>query len=168
MANPKCAICDKTVYPLEKFIAGDKAYHKWCFKCAECNITLNLKNFKALDGKIYCFTHTPVDRASTSADSVAVTKATNAPKRVAEGLSQVQKGTGEKPSQDVDMRTQKAMDAPKKKAEGLAQVQKGTGEKPSQDVDLRTQKAMSAPKAEQAGQLGVSKGTGEAPTGVQY
>ena len=99
MSNPKCDICGKTVYPLEKVSAADKAFHKWCFKCAECNVTLNLQTFKAVQGKVYCFTHTPVDRASTSADSMSVTKAVNAPKKVAEGLSQVQKGTGEKPTQ---------------------------------------------------------------------
>eukprot|EP01084_Bolivina_argentea_P071705 130288_1 len=101
MANPKCAICEKTVYPLEKIPAGDKTYHKWCFKCDTCKVQLNLKNFKAANGLVYCFNHTPVDRSSTSADSVAVSKAVNAPKKVAEGLSQVQKGTGEVPSQGL-------------------------------------------------------------------
>eukprot|EP00211_Chloroparvula_japonica_P012040 CAMPEP_0119118372 /NCGR_PEP_ID=MMETSP1310-20130426/270_1 /TAXON_ID=464262 /ORGANISM="Genus nov. species nov., Strain RCC2339" /LENGTH=102 /DNA_ID=CAMNT_0007107733 /DNA_START=71 /DNA_END=379 /DNA_ORIENTATION=- len=99
MPNPKCAICDKTVYPLEDVKAADTHFHKWCFKCTECKITLNLKNFKAVGGKIYCHTHTPVDRASTSADSVSVSKAVNAPKAKAEALGQVQKGTGEKPTQ---------------------------------------------------------------------
>jgi hypothetical protein len=33
MSNPKCEICSKTVYPLEKISASDKAFHKWCFKC---------------------------------------------------------------------------------------------------------------------------------------
>ncbi len=99
MANPKCDICQKTVYPLEDVKAADKHFHKWCFKCAECSVKVNLQTFKAVDGKIYCFAHTPVDRASTSADSVAVQKAVNAPKKVAEGLAQVQKGTGEKPTQ---------------------------------------------------------------------
>ena len=163
MANPKCDICNKTVYPLEKISAAGTFFHKWCFKCAECNVTLNLQTFKAVGGKVYCFTHTPVDRASTSADSVSVQKAVNAPKKVAEGLSQVQKGTGEAPSQGIDMRTEKAMNAPKKVAEGLSQVQKGTGEAPTQVVDMRTEKAMNAPDSA-THQHGVQKGTGEAPT----
>mmetsp|Transcript_25385 Transcript_25385/g.63680 ORF Transcript_25385/g.63680 Transcript_25385/m.63680 type:complete len:104 (-) Transcript_25385:95-406(-) len=97
MSNPKCAICEKTVYPLEKVNAAEKAFHKWCFKCTECATTLNLKNFKAVDGQIYCHTHTPVDRASAGVGSQAIEKALNAPKAKAEALGQVQKGTGDAP-----------------------------------------------------------------------
>ncbi len=84
MANPKCDICGKTAYPLESVKAIEKTYHKWCFKCmqslvlwdssffshflsgTECGLVLNLKNFKGRDGKVYCFTHTPVDRTSVA------------------------------------------------------------------------------------------------------
>jgi hypothetical protein len=37
-----------------------------------CGITLNLKNFKGLEGKIYCAVHTPVSRSTATADAVSV------------------------------------------------------------------------------------------------
>jgi LIM domain len=64
MANPKCESCNKTVYPLEKIPAGNKFYHKWCFKCTECQAKLDLKNFKAVSDKVYCNVHAPVDRSA--------------------------------------------------------------------------------------------------------
>jgi len=59
---------------------------------------LNTKNFKFKDSKLYCTTHTPVDRASTGGDSIANKNALNAPKAKAEGLGTAQKGTGDKPT----------------------------------------------------------------------
>ena len=93
MSSAKCAICTKTAYPLESVKALDKTYHKLCFKCSTCGITLNLKNFVGKEGLIYCKPHTPVERSSTTAQSVAVKSALTAPKKKAEGLAQVQKGT---------------------------------------------------------------------------
>jgi len=81
MPNPSCAVCGKTAYPLESLTALEKSYHKFCFKCAICNTTLNLKNFKGFDGKIYCHTHTPKVKATAVADSVAIKHATNVPKK---------------------------------------------------------------------------------------
>eukprot|EP00211_Chloroparvula_japonica_P019516 CAMPEP_0119121026 /NCGR_PEP_ID=MMETSP1310-20130426/1831_1 /TAXON_ID=464262 /ORGANISM="Genus nov. species nov., Strain RCC2339" /LENGTH=68 /DNA_ID=CAMNT_0007110557 /DNA_START=83 /DNA_END=289 /DNA_ORIENTATION=+ len=66
MSEGKCAVCGKTAYKLEAVKAADNVYHKWCFKCDECKITLNLKNFKARQGKVYCDAHTPVDRTSNA------------------------------------------------------------------------------------------------------
>jgi len=53
----KCAVCEKTVYPTEVIKADDKCYHKACFRCKQCNSTLNAGNFSALDGTIYCKPH---------------------------------------------------------------------------------------------------------------
>jgi len=92
------AICSKTAYPLESVTALDKSYHKACFKCTTCKQSLNLKNFKGYEGKIYCFTHTPKPNATTVTDSVALKNALNAPKKTSEGLGVVQKGTGGKPN----------------------------------------------------------------------
>ena len=92
MSNPKCAICNKTAYPLESVKALDKTYHKLCFKCHTCKITLNIKTFKGLEGNVYCPVHTPVNRSSTSADSVSVKTAVSAPKKTAEGLGVASKG----------------------------------------------------------------------------
>jgi len=97
-ASVKCAICNKTAYPLESVTALEKTYHKACFKCATCKQSLNLKNFKGYEGKIYCFTHTPKPSATTVTDSVALKNALAAPKKSAEGLGTVQKGTGGKPN----------------------------------------------------------------------
>jgi hypothetical protein len=101
----KCDICAKTAYPLESVNAIEKTFHKTCFKCTEpsifliyggfaqgtkkqcqltsppsstgsvCLTTLNLKNYKGLEGKIYCYTHVPVSRSSVGGDGVAVTSA---------------------------------------------------------------------------------------------
>merc|ERR1712169_119709 len=59
MSNPKCGACGKTVYPMELVTAANKSWHKFCFKCTKCKTTVNLKNFKAHDGKIWCAVHYP-------------------------------------------------------------------------------------------------------------
>ena len=59
MSNPKCGACTKTVYPMELVTAANKSWHKFCFKCFKCKSTLNLKNFKAHDGKVWCNVHYP-------------------------------------------------------------------------------------------------------------
>nr|AFK40342.1 unknown [Medicago truncatula] len=92
MPNPKCAICNKTAYPLESVKALDQVYHKLCFRCSVCGITLNLKNFKGLEGKIYCAVHTPVSRSTATADAVSVQTALKAPKKKAESLGGVHQG----------------------------------------------------------------------------
>ncbi|KAL3647178.1 hypothetical protein CASFOL_008146 [Castilleja foliolosa] len=53
----KCAVCTKTVYPLEKVTVEEKFYHKPCFRCAHggCNITPS--SYAALDGILYCKPH---------------------------------------------------------------------------------------------------------------
>jgi hypothetical protein len=85
MPNPKCAVCGKTAYPLESVTAIEKSFHKFCFKCSVCNTTLNLKNFKGLDGKIYCFTHTPKPKnTAIGTDAVTLKSAVSAPKKSSE------------------------------------------------------------------------------------
>jgi len=126
MAATKCAICGKTAYPLESVTAIEKTYHKICFRCEVCATTLSLKNYKGYQGKIYCFTHTPVERTATGADSVTTKTALNAPKKASEGLGTAQKGTGETPNVTLDsMSNQNALKAPKAKAESLGTVHKG-------------------------------------------
>jgi len=101
MSANKCAVCNKTSYPLESVTALEKTYHKACFKCHVCKQALNLKNFKGYEGKIYCFTHTPKPSATTVTDSVAIKTALAAPKKTSEGLGTVLKGVGGKPSIQV-------------------------------------------------------------------
>lgn len=64
---------------------------------ATCKQSLNLKNFKGYQGKIYCAVHTPKPSATTVTDSVAIKQALAAPKKTSEGLGNVQKGGGGKP-----------------------------------------------------------------------
>jgi len=56
-----CAVCAKTVFLAEKLVAEEKnvkkIYHKGCFKCASCNVKLDLRNYGSSAGKIYCATH---------------------------------------------------------------------------------------------------------------
>ncbi|CAM4819114.1 unnamed protein product [Rotaria magnacalcarata] len=39
--DPKCVVCEKTVYATEKIMVNSKAYHKPCFRCAHCKSVLN-------------------------------------------------------------------------------------------------------------------------------
>ncbi|OWF52791.1 LIM domain-containing protein WLIM2b-like [Mizuhopecten yessoensis] len=53
----KCVICEKSVYANERIEAGGVAFHKFCFKCSECKMQLNLNNY-AQDAKtLYCKNH---------------------------------------------------------------------------------------------------------------
>ena len=94
----KCAVCNKTAYPLESTKAGDKTYHKSCFKCSVCRCHLNVSSFRVSQGQIYCPLHVPAAKATTVSDDFATKRAMAAPKRTAEGLGTVQKGTGGKPT----------------------------------------------------------------------
>ncbi|XP_056594141.1 LIM zinc-binding domain-containing Nebulette-like isoform X1 [Triplophysa dalaica] len=57
--NPACARCGKIVYPTEKINCLDKNWHKGCFHCEVCKMTLNMKNYKGYEKKPYCSTHYP-------------------------------------------------------------------------------------------------------------
>ncbi|XP_022147448.1 LIM domain-containing protein PLIM2c-like [Momordica charantia] len=53
----KCAVCTKTVYPLEKVTLEGESYHKTCFRCAHGGCNLTHSNAAALDGVLYCKHH---------------------------------------------------------------------------------------------------------------
>ncbi|KAL3833516.1 hypothetical protein ACJIZ3_008252 [Penstemon smallii] len=53
----KCAVCKKTVYPLEKVTVESEFYHKSCFRCAHGGCFLTPSNYAALDGILYCKPH---------------------------------------------------------------------------------------------------------------
>eukprot|EP00117_Sycon_ciliatum_P049720 scpid5620/ scgid6128/ Xin actin-binding repeat-containing protein 2; Beta-xin; Cardiomyopathy-associated protein 3; Myogenic MEF2-activated Xin-related protein; Myomaxin; mXinbeta len=53
----KCYICEKTVYPVEYVGVDDRAFHKACFRCLQCQVKLNTGNYATLDGRYYCKTH---------------------------------------------------------------------------------------------------------------
>nr|AEY80360.1 unclassified LIM protein ML200239a [Mnemiopsis leidyi] len=52
--NAPCARCQKTVYPVEKLSVLDKVWHKGCFKCETCALTLTLKTYKGYNKSPYC------------------------------------------------------------------------------------------------------------------
>merc|ERR1719231_1058921 len=151
MPSNKCYVCGKTAYPLESYSAADNTFHKLCFRCKECNLTLNVSSFKAFQGSVYCSKCVPKPSATAVADDFKVKSALNAPKKKAEGLGAVQKGSGDKAvGVGLDsMSVKSATNAPKKKAEGLGGVQKGSGDK-AVGVGLDSMSvasAVSAPKA---------------------
>ncbi|XP_019434506.1 PREDICTED: LIM domain-containing protein PLIM2c-like isoform X1 [Lupinus angustifolius] len=53
----KCAVCTKTVYPLEKVSLEGECYHKTCFRCAHAGCPLTHSSYAALDGVLYCRHH---------------------------------------------------------------------------------------------------------------
>jgi len=65
-----CSICGKTVYPMESINAGNKIYHKGCFKCQGegCTLTLSVSSFTASGGQIFCTKHAPKHKATVLAD----------------------------------------------------------------------------------------------------
>ncbi|KAG8446787.1 hypothetical protein GDO86_014303 [Hymenochirus boettgeri] len=67
--NPSCARCGKIVYPTEKVNCLDKFWHKACFHCEICKMTLNMKNYKGYDKKPYCNAHYPKQSFTTVADT---------------------------------------------------------------------------------------------------
>ncbi|XP_063423106.1 LIM and SH3 domain protein 1-like isoform X12 [Mytilus trossulus] len=67
--NPPCAKCTKIVYPTEKLNCLDKIWHKGCFKCQSCNMTLNMKNYKGYNKFPYCNAHYPTSKPTQVADT---------------------------------------------------------------------------------------------------
>jgi LIM and SH3 domain protein 1 len=89
MVGKKCAVCNKTAYPIESLREGDQTWHKLCFRCSVCKGTLTIKNFKTKDQALYCATHYPSEHATAVADDVTTRHAQNAPQKKAEGLATV-------------------------------------------------------------------------------
>lgn len=67
--SKKCARCEKTVYPIEELKCLDKIWHKQCFKCQVCNMTLNMRNYKGFNKQPYCEAHIPKAKATTMAET---------------------------------------------------------------------------------------------------
>ncbi|KAK9512898.1 hypothetical protein O3M35_001210 [Rhynocoris fuscipes] len=67
--SKKCARCEKTVYPIEELKCLDKIWHKQCFKCQVCNMTLNMRNYKGFNKDPYCEAHIPKAKATTVAET---------------------------------------------------------------------------------------------------
>ncbi|XP_030204410.1 LIM and SH3 domain protein 1 isoform X10 [Gadus morhua] len=67
--NPPCARCGKVVYPTERVNCLDKNWHKGCFHCEVCKMTLNMKNYKGYDKTPYCNAHYPKTSFTTVKDT---------------------------------------------------------------------------------------------------
>ncbi|XP_063040564.1 LIM and SH3 domain protein 1 [Engraulis encrasicolus] len=67
--NPLCGRCNKVVYPTEKVNCLDKYWHKGCFSCEVCKMTLNMKNYKGFEKKPYCNAHYPKTSFTSVADT---------------------------------------------------------------------------------------------------
>ncbi|XP_037043234.1 LIM and SH3 domain protein Lasp isoform X3 [Bradysia coprophila] len=67
--NKSCARCNKIVYPIEELKCLDKTWHKTCFKCHECGMTLNMKTYKGFNKLPYCEAHIPKAKATAIADT---------------------------------------------------------------------------------------------------
>ncbi|XP_055325155.1 LIM and SH3 domain protein Lasp isoform X3 [Sitodiplosis mosellana] len=67
--NKNCARCTKIVYPIEELKCLDKTWHKTCFKCHECGMTLNMKTYKGFNKLPYCEAHIPKAKATAIADT---------------------------------------------------------------------------------------------------
>ncbi|XP_056375235.1 LIM zinc-binding domain-containing Nebulette isoform X2 [Hyla sarda] len=67
--NPQCARCGRVVYPTEKVNCLDKYWHKGCFHCEVCKMTLNMNSYKGYDKKPYCNAHYPKQSFTTVADT---------------------------------------------------------------------------------------------------
>ncbi|XP_002156849.1 LIM and SH3 domain protein 1 [Hydra vulgaris] len=67
--NPKCYRCEKTVYPVEKLNCLDKIWHKGCFNCEVCHMTLSMKTYQGYEKLPYCNTHYPSTKFTAVADT---------------------------------------------------------------------------------------------------
>ncbi|XP_014220038.1 LIM and SH3 domain protein Lasp [Copidosoma floridanum] len=69
-----CARCEKTVYPIEELKCLDKIWHKQCFKCQGCGMTLNMRTYKGFNKQPYCGAHIPKAKATTMAVTPELTR----------------------------------------------------------------------------------------------
>ena len=53
----KCHVCEKTVYPMDRLSVNDTLFHKRCFKCEKCHMSLGMGNYACLEGHFFCKPH---------------------------------------------------------------------------------------------------------------
>uniref|UniRef100_A0A914D350 LIM zinc-binding domain-containing protein n=1 Tax=Acrobeloides nanus TaxID=290746 RepID=A0A914D350_9BILA len=54
---------------MEELKCLDKVWHKQCFKCTSCGMTLNMKNYKGYEKQPYCEPHYPKTTATAVTDT---------------------------------------------------------------------------------------------------
>jgi len=110
----KCFACGKTLYPMEAIGAGENKYHKFCFKCEVCKITLSLKNSQQKGDLVYCAQHVPKEVPTSTADRADLNRIKEGPKIAT--VNQQFRGelVGQKPNIDMESANIKnAQSAPK-------------------------------------------------------
>jgi len=99
----KCESCNKTVYQAEKLLVEDKSgkrlFHKNCFKCSTCDMTVDLRNYGSEGGKIYCKNHLKEATANALKEKgVGTSTSTTGPKSfVPETTEERKQSKGETP-----------------------------------------------------------------------
>mmetsp|Transcript_29341 Transcript_29341/g.40499 ORF Transcript_29341/g.40499 Transcript_29341/m.40499 type:complete len:243 (-) Transcript_29341:33-761(-) len=152
MANKKCIVCTKTVYPMERVRFGDNDWHKWCFKCSECKIKLDLRTVKDKESQIYCDKCIPMPKATQTADRMDLSKAMESDRIRKEATNVNQQVRGELAGQASQEGTDsmgigKAIAAPKVSTvnEQMRGELVGVGGKIDTD-SMQIKKAVDAPK----------------------
>ncbi|VUZ51503.1 unnamed protein product [Hymenolepis diminuta] len=54
-----CFVCNKVIYPLDRFSTGSRVYHKFCLKCNVCDRTLSPANCEYAKDELFCRSHFP-------------------------------------------------------------------------------------------------------------
>ncbi|CAH8540809.1 unnamed protein product [Dicrocoelium dendriticum] len=60
-----CTQCKLVVYPLEQLKCLDQIWHRKCFRCQTCGMTLTMGNYRGYDKKPYCSAHYPQPKRFT-------------------------------------------------------------------------------------------------------
>ncbi|KAH3731850.1 hypothetical protein Pelo_17319 [Pelomyxa schiedti] len=62
-----CCACGRKAFPIESVAVNSKTYHKACFLCSTCKISLSPSNHHLVAGKLFCQVHRPTAVTSTTA-----------------------------------------------------------------------------------------------------
>lgn len=69
--SSKCVTCEKNVYPSDPRVSiNSKAYHAACFFCEKCRIRLDLRTYRAQQGRMFCSKCIPVESVKYGMDSM--------------------------------------------------------------------------------------------------
>jgi len=78
-----CFICSKSVFLAERIIVEEKNskkfYHNSCFKCFQCDVKLDLRNYGSTNGKNYCLTHLKEVNSANNRPNVVATSSSFIP-----------------------------------------------------------------------------------------
>ena len=54
LARSPCQRCGKSAFPIESVDVNGKKWHKSCFKCQKCGLSLSLSTFVYANGEVFC------------------------------------------------------------------------------------------------------------------